>query len=153
MWDRTQGCFWKTPFFFNDFLGPAASVSAGAAAIARVHAAFFKEGVPPQQWAQNDANQVNFLGQVSEHFPMKNGYVCLSESDPQWPSQEGNSTSSTPPSPPLSFSFATENSRIFRLGSPSSKSSNRISQRCSSKLCRKVQRKKNPKRKYREISV
>lgn len=39
--------------------GPAASISAGAGAITRVHAAFFNEKKPPKEWGQTKDTQVS----------------------------------------------------------------------------------------------
>jgi len=60
-WDRTQG--------------PTAAISAAPAAIVRVYGAFYDPNTPSPSWPQTKKKQVNILAPVSEHFPMKNGYV------------------------------------------------------------------------------
>lgn len=68
--------------------GPAASISCGGAAITRVHCAFYNENEEFPKWQQNNEKQVNFLEEVSEHYPMQNGYVVLPKSGkdlPEWP--------------------------------------------------------------------
>eukprot|EP00727_Mastigamoeba_balamuthi_P009809 m51a1_g5450 hypothetical protein (729) ;mRNA; r:207360-209972 len=63
IWDKTQG--------------PQASISAGAAAITRVHAAFYNPNMPPEAWRQTGAVQVELLRNLREYFTVRNGYVCL----------------------------------------------------------------------------
>lgn len=60
-WDRTQG--------------PTAAISAGAAAISRVYAAFFNSTKVSAEWPQTRKKQINIFANLFEHFPMKNGYV------------------------------------------------------------------------------
>eukprot|EP00727_Mastigamoeba_balamuthi_P007682 m51a1_g3534 hypothetical protein (440) ;mRNA; r:956586-958078 len=66
VWDKTQG--------------PAASISAGAAAIARVHAAFFTpddgdtDG-DKDEWRQTHSRQIEMLGLVKSYYTVINGYV------------------------------------------------------------------------------
>eukprot|EP00727_Mastigamoeba_balamuthi_P007208 m51a1_g3107 putative guanylate kinase (737) ;mRNA; f:139385-142032 len=74
VWDRTQG--------------PAASVGAGAAAIARVHAAFFDPATPPDEWRQTQDRQVELLGQVKEYFTVNNGYVTMTGAEKPLPTDE-----------------------------------------------------------------
>jgi len=56
--------------------GPAACLSAGPAAIARVYAPFFSS-VPLSECRQTGQRQVNLLCDLSTYFPMHNGYVVL----------------------------------------------------------------------------
>jgi len=73
----------KTPdseTFTEDYIydrtqGPAASLGAPGAAITRVHAAFFNKTTDPSEWRQTGSKQIEFLDNVSEHFPTVNGYV------------------------------------------------------------------------------
>ena len=58
VWDRTQG--------------PQASVGAGAAAITRVHAAFYQKG---KSWRQTRRRQVELLHDLGEYYTVENGYV------------------------------------------------------------------------------
>lgn len=77
IWDPTQGTTqppihlmvvaygrdqrWPLSSFLPSFvqrIGPAASISAGAAAIARVHAAFYHPDLPQDAWGQTRDNQV-----------------------------------------------------------------------------------------------
>jgi len=76
-------------YIYDMTQGPAASISAGAAAITRVHAAFFDPSKPASQWEQTSHKQVNFLQNLKEHFPVQNGYVCLTGSEPPFPSRGG----------------------------------------------------------------
>lgn len=45
----------------------------------RVHCAFFDETKPFDSWRQTTQKQINFLDDISEHFPMQNGYVIQPE--------------------------------------------------------------------------
>lgn len=83
------------PFFTQDYVndftqGPAASISAGAAAITRVHAAFYDSVTEPKLWRQTKERQINLLDGVSEYIPVVNGYAILRKGLPSLPSQ--NST-------------------------------------------------------------
>jgi len=66
-------------YIYDKTQGPAASISAAPAAIARVYAAFANEKTPPSEWCQTDKRQINLLEHpdVARHLPVKNGYVCL----------------------------------------------------------------------------
>jgi len=71
-WDRTQG--------------PTAAISAGAAAIVRVHAAFYNPETEQATWPQTKKNQINLLEGLEEHFPIKNGYVIWKDLEyPKFP--------------------------------------------------------------------
>jgi len=73
-----------TEKYIRDFTqGPAASVSAGAAAIARVHAAFYDAKKDPSEWPQTKDHQMNFLDKLEKHFPMKNGYIVYTGNEPK----------------------------------------------------------------------
>jgi hypothetical protein len=48
--------------------GPAASVSAGAAAITRVHAAFYDPARPPAEWGQTVTRQIQLLESVTPQY-------------------------------------------------------------------------------------
>eukprot|EP01130_Rhizamoeba_saxonica_P013822 TRINITY_DN593_c0_g1_i2.p1 TRINITY_DN593_c0_g1~~TRINITY_DN593_c0_g1_i2.p1 ORF type:complete len:342 (-),score=59.73 TRINITY_DN593_c0_g1_i2:32-1057(-) len=61
--------------------GPAASISAGASAIARVLAAFYNPQTHKSEWSQTAQRQVEFLENI-KHFPTVNGYVTLGKCDP-----------------------------------------------------------------------
>eukprot|EP01089_Gocevia_fonbrunei_P018558 TRINITY_DN6303_c0_g1_i1.p1 TRINITY_DN6303_c0_g1~~TRINITY_DN6303_c0_g1_i1.p1 ORF type:complete len:489 (-),score=94.01 TRINITY_DN6303_c0_g1_i1:24-1490(-) len=72
-------------YIFDPTQGPAASISAGAAAITRVHAPFYTlstKSTSPDSWKQKTSKQVNFLENLSEHFPIRNGYVLFSGNEP-----------------------------------------------------------------------
>ncbi|KAH3761246.1 hypothetical protein Pelo_6939 [Pelomyxa schiedti] len=64
-------------YVYDKTQGPAASIGAGAAAIARVYAAFIDDHSPPVQWKQTETRQINLLGHpdLAQHFPIVNGYV------------------------------------------------------------------------------
>lgn len=66
--------------YVNDLTqGPAASISAGAAAIARTLAPFHEPSVCPLQWRQTATRQVELLGRVQARMPctVENGYAVL----------------------------------------------------------------------------
>jgi len=63
--------------------GPAASISAGAAAIVRVHAVFYNKN--NQEWRQTETNYLNFLNKLEAHYPLRNGYVIFNENCPKFP--------------------------------------------------------------------
>ncbi|KAL6057635.1 Macro domain-containing protein [Balamuthia mandrillaris] len=75
-------------YYMDRTQGPAASISAGAAAIARVHAAFWHEAKTVEEWAQTSDRQVEFLEKLREHFPTRNGYVTLRGREPSFPAEE-----------------------------------------------------------------
>jgi len=74
-------------YFLDRTQGPAASISAGAGAIARVHAAFYAPKKPHPQWCQDGAQQINFVSdkKLSKHFPVQNGYVVYTGAEPKFP--------------------------------------------------------------------
>ena len=77
----SEGATPDQPNFASDYVydrtqGPAASISAGPAALARVHAAFYDSKASPEKWGQTAKHQVEMLGDVAAHFTVKNGYVC-----------------------------------------------------------------------------
>jgi len=79
-----------TEDYINDRTqGPAASISAGAAAIARVHAAFYSDKTPLKEWQQTKDNQIKFLGHenIAPYFPVINGYIVLSDTAKPWPKE------------------------------------------------------------------
>jgi len=76
-------------YFRDRTQGPAASVSAGGAAITRVHCAFFAPNTPIVDWRQTATHQVNILGQLNKFFPMRNGYVTLHGKEPKFPKLHG----------------------------------------------------------------
>jgi len=69
-----------TSYFYDHTQGPAASISAGAAAVARVHGAFYNKDADPSTWGQTATHQIEMLGDVKEYFNVVNGYVCNNES-------------------------------------------------------------------------
>jgi hypothetical protein len=73
-------------YYMDRTQGPAASISAGAAAIVRVHAPFYFNSKSSTEWGQTEDNCVNILSQLEEHYPMRNGYVIFSEKSPKFPS-------------------------------------------------------------------
>lgn len=56
IWDRTQGI--SHQFYILIAIGPAASISAGGAAITRIYAPFFDSKKTQKSWAQTKARQV-----------------------------------------------------------------------------------------------
>lgn len=42
-----------------------------------MHAAFYDEKTPPEEWKQTAKHQINFLDELNEYFPVRNGYVML----------------------------------------------------------------------------
>eukprot|EP01127_Copromyxa_protea_P019807 TRINITY_DN6506_c0_g1_i1.p1 TRINITY_DN6506_c0_g1~~TRINITY_DN6506_c0_g1_i1.p1 ORF type:complete len:458 (-),score=100.41 TRINITY_DN6506_c0_g1_i1:182-1555(-) len=73
-----------TKYFMDRTQGPAASISCGAGAITRVHAAFFNERKDPSTWGQTKDTQVNFLQNLSKHYPTSNGYVVYTGDEPKF---------------------------------------------------------------------
>ena len=74
MYDRTQG--------------PTASISAGAGAITRVHAAFFDQDKPASEWAQTETRQLNMLDKLGDYFTIRNGYVTMNGSEKPLPEED-----------------------------------------------------------------
>jgi len=68
-----------TSYYFDHTQGPAASISAGPAAIARVHGAFYDPKKDASTWGQTSKRQIEMLGDVSEYYNVINGYVCNSK--------------------------------------------------------------------------
>eukprot|EP01124_Arcella_intermedia_P024565 TRINITY_DN4165_c0_g2_i4.p1 TRINITY_DN4165_c0_g2~~TRINITY_DN4165_c0_g2_i4.p1 ORF type:complete len:819 (+),score=199.11 TRINITY_DN4165_c0_g2_i4:42-2498(+) len=68
--------------------GPIASISAGAAAICRVHAPFYDPRKPHSKWTQNSKRQLNFLKNLEEYFTIKNGYVVLNDNSKDLPDEK-----------------------------------------------------------------
>jgi len=69
-----------TPNFTENYYkdktqGPSASISAGAAAITRVHAPFFGKGTDPSTWQQDLHHQVELLKNLEDYYPVHNGYA------------------------------------------------------------------------------
>jgi hypothetical protein len=83
--DRT---FFSTNYIYDDTQGPAASISAGAAAITRVHAPFYDPATAPSDWRQTANHQINLLDddEVAAHIPVVNGYAVLRKGLPEFPS-------------------------------------------------------------------
>ena len=79
-----EPCF-ATNYIYDHTQGPAASISAGAAALARVHAAFYGADCAPGEWGQTAAHQLEMLAAVGAHFAGRNGYVCNSKTAPALP--------------------------------------------------------------------
>jgi len=65
--------------------GPAASISAGAAAIIRVHAPFYNPKQEHSTWEQSRKYQINFMQKLSVHFPQQNGYIAFTGEEPKFP--------------------------------------------------------------------
>ena len=79
-----EPCF-ATNYIYDHTQGPAASIGAGAAALARIHAAFYSARRAARDWGQTIGHQVEMLANVREHFTVRNGYVCNSKSAPELP--------------------------------------------------------------------
>eukprot|EP00727_Mastigamoeba_balamuthi_P007611 m51a1_g3470 hypothetical protein (477) ;mRNA; f:743993-745752 len=62
-------------YIYDHTQGPLASISAGAAAITRVHAPFFDQEDCSFSWAQTRERQVEMLSNLKEYFTVRNGYV------------------------------------------------------------------------------
>lgn len=80
-----DGSSFTEKYIYDLTQGPAASISAGAAAITRVHAAFYDPTKPQGEWTQTATRQVNFLADLRKHFPTHNGYVVLTGREPSFP--------------------------------------------------------------------
>jgi hypothetical protein len=80
-----SGVSFTERYYIDVTQGPIASISAGAAAIARVHAPFAENVKPVNEWSQTKTKQVNTLEGVSKHFPITNGYVTLTGEEPSFP--------------------------------------------------------------------
>ena len=82
-----DGAEFLTNYVYDRTQGPAASVSAGAAAISHVLLAFYDEGKPCEEWQQTQQRQVEMLKDVKEYYSVVNGYVvqqgseCVPEDD------------------------------------------------------------------------
>lgn len=72
-------------YYLDRTQGPAASISAGAAAIIRVHAPFYDSKLNPEVWDQTRRQQLNFLSKLSSHFPQQNGYIAFTGDEPKFP--------------------------------------------------------------------
>jgi len=72
-------------YFMDRTQGPIASISAGAAAIVRVHAAYYNHD--NQDWIQTETQYLNILQNMKEHFPTRNGYVIFDTNPPKFPSR------------------------------------------------------------------
>jgi len=81
--DHFTEIYWR-----DNTQGPAASISAGAAAIARVHSAFLGTSNDLTTWSQTKKRQLNFMENLKDHFPQHNGYVILSGTEPKFPRVE-----------------------------------------------------------------
>jgi len=67
-------------YIFDYTQGPGASVSAGPAAIVRVHAIFFDNDMKNvKQWKQRKEKQINLLSELDKYFVLQNGYVILAD--------------------------------------------------------------------------
>lgn len=66
-----------TKYINDQTQGPAASISAGPAAIARVFVPFYPlgPGKKPREWQQTRTRQLNFLDELSDYYHVENGYV------------------------------------------------------------------------------
>jgi len=82
---RPDSVAFTEKYYADRTQGPAASISAGAGAITRVHAAFYDPKTDPQLWGQRAENQINFLSKLKDHYPMKNGYVVYTGEEPKFP--------------------------------------------------------------------
>ena len=74
-----------TNYALDSTQGPAASASAGVAAITRTHAPFFDPNTAPDEWGQSRARQVKLLGsgELKPHFPVDNGKLWFRGSEPE----------------------------------------------------------------------
>jgi len=72
-------------YWLDPTQGPAASISTGAAAIARVHCAYVGTYKDINAWCQTGKRQLNFMDNLKEHFPQLNGYVILSGQESKFP--------------------------------------------------------------------
>ncbi|KAH3760464.1 ADP ribosylation factor [Pelomyxa schiedti] len=81
-----------SPNFVEEYIydrtqGPAASISAAPAGIARVYAAFASNSTPISEWAQTESRQINLLDNpdIAQHLPTQNGYVVIPPPQPDSP--------------------------------------------------------------------
>jgi len=79
-----------TNYIFDHTQGPAACISAGPGAIARVFYPFYDENTSPHDWNQTESRQINYLDELETHFPVKNGYIICHDDLPQFPSDESD---------------------------------------------------------------
>ena len=63
-------------------------MSAGPGAIVRVHGVFHRTSPDPFEWRQSSQREINLLNDVSKHFPVKNGYVAFTGSEPKLPNRK-----------------------------------------------------------------
>uniref|UniRef100_A0A6B2L6C0 Macro domain-containing protein n=1 Tax=Arcella intermedia TaxID=1963864 RepID=A0A6B2L6C0_9EUKA len=71
--------------------GPAASISAGAGAILRVHGAFIDSHKNnPELWSQSGDKQINFLEKLGDYYPIRNGYVMFTGDESKFPKFQTN---------------------------------------------------------------
>jgi hypothetical protein len=75
-------------YIYDVTQGPQASVSAGGAAITRVHAAFYDPSKPASEWKQTATRQVELLGNVKEYYTVQNGYVVFTGKEKPLPQSE-----------------------------------------------------------------
>jgi hypothetical protein len=75
-------------YIYDVTQGPQASVSAGGAAITRVHAAFYDPSKPASEWNQTAKRQVELLGNVKEYYTVQNGYVVFTRKEKPLPQSE-----------------------------------------------------------------
>ena len=74
-----------TNYSIDNTQGPAASMSAGAAAISRVLLPFYSKDTPADMWKQTSDRQVEFLEELEDYFTVINGYIVQrgTERDPE----------------------------------------------------------------------
>ena len=80
--------------------GPAASASAGVSAITRMHAAFYDPSTDPQTWAKRRTAINYWTSACPPHFPVQNGKLIFSQTEPRTlakriPSTHSNRTAPT----------------------------------------------------------
>ena len=74
-----------TKYSEDNTQGPAASMSAGAAAISRVLLPFYSKDTPAEMWKQTSYRQVEFLEELGDYVTVINGYIVQrgTERDPE----------------------------------------------------------------------
>jgi hypothetical protein len=73
-------------YIYDRTQGPVASISAGGAAIARVHAAFFDTS--EKDWMQTKEHQINIIEELHEYLPTHNGYIRFSGNEKELPQSD-----------------------------------------------------------------
>ena len=80
-----DGDYFITNYTNDNTQGPAAAISAGGAAIARVLLPFYDKDTDPSRWRQTSERQVEFLEDLKEYCSVDNGYIVQNGSEAEPP--------------------------------------------------------------------